>query len=364
MEDWNLSILKKERRCALRIENRGINHESHTLGVPLEAKQWRRIRRTGCILSDTWDVPLSPDSNIEMRQQYVADPIRRSCKGGERELRVNPGNPTACRRERIRMQHAERRTCRSGRTPLLSSSMTKHDLHLPKISELSASARWWHTCTQLAAASKERWHHWSISLPLSNNVNIDGANLSGCHRSQDGTCAHPAQSGQLERMIQGCDPTLEFSLLVERKRRDVREPDLYAASYKYCVERGKNIAIMCRTLAAGLCWSLYWNHTLCGAYICSINGILDGRIMNLSMPNGLLELFFAFNTHSDIKTVRGRYTWSQNCSCSIIKGVFSHKKLIKKTVILKVYWQQLTGSSEVRGCICSLWDSALEIWDL
>ena len=100
--------------------------------------------------------------------------LRRPCEGDGRQMRVNPGNPRACGGERIRMQHAERRTCRSGRLLLpllllpplllpllLSASMTKHDLHLPKISELSVSARWWHACTRPAAAS---WHHWSISL--------------------------------------------------------------------------------------------------------------------------------------------------------------------------------------------------------
>lgn len=95
MEDWNLSILNKNKKCALRIarDNTGMNHESHTLGVPVEAKQWRRIRRTGRILFDTWDVPLSPGSNIEMRQRYVVASIRRSCKSSTRELRINPGNP-------------------------------------------------------------------------------------------------------------------------------------------------------------------------------------------------------------------------------------------------------------------------------
>lgn len=44
-----------------------------------------------------------------------------------------------------------------------------------------------------------------------------GADLSGCHRSQDGTRAHPAQSGRDEegRMIQGCDPALELMSLVK-----------------------------------------------------------------------------------------------------------------------------------------------------
>lgn len=144
MEDCNLSMLKKK-RCALRIarKNRGMNHESHTLGGATGGKTVTAHPQDRLYLYLTLGTWLSPPgSNIEMRQQYVSASIRRSCK----KKRVNPGTPH--RRERIRMQHAERRTCRSGRTVLLlmlrlSSSMTKHDdLHLPKISELRVSARW------------------------------------------------------------------------------------------------------------------------------------------------------------------------------------------------------------------------------
>lgn len=78
------------------------------------------------------------------------------------------------------------------------------------------------SCIQGALTS--RIHQ--LPIPLSNNVNIDGANLSGCHRSQVGTCAHPAQSGQPEggrfkRRV------LPDGLLVGKKRA-VREFNLYA----------------------------------------------------------------------------------------------------------------------------------------
>jgi len=104
-------------------------------------------------------------------------------RSGKRGMHVYPGKLSECSQERIKMQHAERRTCQSGRMLLLSFSMTKHHLHLTEISELSLSTRWIDACTQLTPAFKEYWHYWSISLPLSNNVHIDGANLSGCHRS-------------------------------------------------------------------------------------------------------------------------------------------------------------------------------------
>lgn len=57
---------------------------------------------------------LSLVRGIEMRQRYVATSIRRSCERGEKNLRENPSYHTARRRENIRMQHVERRTCRAG----------------------------------------------------------------------------------------------------------------------------------------------------------------------------------------------------------------------------------------------------------
>lgn len=94
---------------------------------------------------------------------------------------------------------------RNERMLLLSSSMTKHDLHLTKISH---SAEWWHRRTQLLhSASREPWHHWSIHP--TDNRDTDGANLS--------TCAHPAQSGQVDATTHGCDPAVEMmhSVVVE-----------------------------------------------------------------------------------------------------------------------------------------------------
>lgn len=51
--------------------SRGMNHKPHTLGVPPEAKLWRRICRTGCIF-DTWDVLLSSGSNIEVDASKIS----------------------------------------------------------------------------------------------------------------------------------------------------------------------------------------------------------------------------------------------------------------------------------------------------
>lgn len=110
---------------------------------------------------------------------------------------MNPGKLRDSR-GRIRMQRAERRTCRNGRM-LLSSSMTKHPLHLPRKIWLSLSARWTHISAHAALTS---FIHkapcflltWILTEPI----------YRGCHRSQGGTCAlHPSLSGLLGRKIQG-----------------------------------------------------------------------------------------------------------------------------------------------------------------
>lgn len=177
----------------------------------METKQWRRIRRTGCILFDTWDESLSPGSNIEMRQQYVAASIRRSCRGDERQTHVNPGNPTACLQERIGMHHVWRRTCRSVRMLLLTLQWQSMISTSPKyLSSLSVQGDDTHAGGRQLHSEGADITDPSAITPLSNNVNIDGANLSGFHRSQVGTCAHPAQSGQLERMIQKDSSALEL----------------------------------------------------------------------------------------------------------------------------------------------------------
>lgn len=148
MEDWNLSIFltRKEEEKTAR-ENTGINHGSHTVELPLEAKQQRRICMMGRIFSDTWDVPLSSGSNIDMSQHFAAASVKtlkHTGVGKKRETPVNPGELGESGRERIRMQHAERRTCRSGRMLLLlllllRSSMTKQ--HLQNTRALSLCAR-------------------------------------------------------------------------------------------------------------------------------------------------------------------------------------------------------------------------------
>lgn len=98
--------------------SRGMNHKPHTLGVPPEAKLWRRICRTGCIF-DTWDVLLSSGSNIEMDASKISKSAWK---------RVT--SPRALGEHR-----AWCRTSRSGWKLLLlmlSASMTKHGLHRPQ----------------------------------------------------------------------------------------------------------------------------------------------------------------------------------------------------------------------------------------
>lgn len=150
---------------------------------------------------------LSLVRGIEMRQRYVATSIRRSCERGEKNLRENPSYHTARRRENIRMQHVERRTCRAGMRECCCwapqwQSMISTSPKSPTVRSDDTDAR---SCCIRHPGSLDIT---DPSIPLITGI-TDGANLS--------TCAHPAQSGQVDATTHGCDPAVEMmhSVVVE-----------------------------------------------------------------------------------------------------------------------------------------------------
>lgn len=86
---------------------------------------------------------------------------------------------------------------------LLRSSMTKHHPHLPETSRLALSAQGEHAHAHTHAGTEDHRALTSMTRKppaLSNNLIIDGANLSGCHRRRDENTR--LSSGPQDGMVQ------------------------------------------------------------------------------------------------------------------------------------------------------------------